>query len=107
MKTLFLSLCLAVCLTGCNKNGVTPFKSQGIITGEYFGPCYNSECGGLEITIKNDPTKNPPPFYWISSSLPQLGISASTPFPINVTLNWKHDTSTYNYIIVTQIKVIK
>jgi hypothetical protein len=67
-------------------------------------------CGGLEITIKNDTTKNPPPFYEINASLQQLGISENAKFPINVSLNWKHDTlplGPYNYIIVSQIKVIK
>ena len=67
-------------------------------------------CGGLEITIKNDTSKNPPAFYEINSTLSQLGISENTKFPINVSLNWKHDTGifgNYNYITVSQIKVTK
>ena len=107
MKPLLLILLMALTFAGCKKSNESPYQSLGVITGEYLGPCYSEQCGGLEITIKNDPTKNPPPFYYINSRLSQLGISASMKFPINVSLNWKHDTTATDYIIVSNVKVIK
>ena len=106
MKSFILILFMALMITACKKSNESPYQSQGIITGEYLGPCYSLECGGLEITIKNDPTKNPPPFYYINSTLPQLGISASMKFPINVSLTWSHDTTATDYIIVSNVKVL-
>ncbi|MCC8424977.1 hypothetical protein [Mucilaginibacter sp. UR6-11] len=57
----------------------------------------------------NDTTKNAPPHYNINKNLQQLGIDPNKNFPINVSLNWMHDTTTlgsYGYIIVTKIKVL-
>jgi hypothetical protein len=107
MKALILILCLALIVISCKKSNVSPYQSQGVITGYDMRMC--PECGGLFITIKNDTTKNAPPKYDINESLQQLGINPNTKFPINVSLNWRHDTTslgTYGYIIVTQIKVI-
>ena len=106
MKTFIIILCIGLTLAGCKKSGESPYQSLGVITGENLGPCYTEQCGGLEITIKNDPTKNPPPFYYINPTLPQLGISANTKFPINVSLTWKHDTTATDYIIVSNVKVL-
>jgi hypothetical protein len=111
MKTLILIFCLGLIIAGCKKGSVSPgpYQSQGVLTGYDLRMCPSPLCGGLLITIKNDTSKNPPPFYHINSSLAQLGISESTQFPINVSLNYKPDTgifATYNYIIVTQIKVV-
>jgi len=67
-----------------------------------------AECGGLFIIIKDDTTKSAPPHYRINESLQQLGINPNTKFPINVSLNWSHDTASlgnFGYILVTQIKV--
>jgi len=108
MKTSILVLSLGLMIVGCKKNNEAPYQSKGIIIGYDYRTC--AMCGGLEITIENDTTKNPPPFYEINASLQQLGISENTKFPINVSLNWKHDTlplEAYRYIIVSQIKVIK
>lgn len=107
MKKLIF-ICLLLAVTGCKRTDEKPsYESEGTITGYDLRTC--AMCGGLEITIKNDTTKNAPPFYEINSSLQQLGISEITPFPIKVNLNWKRDTSplgAYNYIVVSQIKVI-
>lgn len=106
MKTLILII-LSLIVIGCRKTDEQPvYQSKGIITGYDLRMC--AMCGGLEIRIKNDTTKNAPPFYEINASLQQLGINENTPFPINVNLNWKRDPSpmgAYNYIIVSQIKV--
>ena len=79
---------------------------MGTLTG--YDPRECPFCGGLYITIKNDTTKNAPAFYDINSDLQQLGINPNAKFPINVTLDWKRDTSIHggNYIIVSRIKVI-
>ena len=108
MKTSMLILCLGLMIVGCKKTNELPYQSHGVITGYDTRMC--PMCGGLEITIANDTTKTPPPYYKINAGLQQLGISENTKFPINVSLNWKHDTlplGAYHYILVSQIKVIK
>ena len=110
MKKFMLIVCIGLIFISCKKNGAAPYgpnQSQGVITGYDLRTC--AECGGLFITIKNDTTKNAPPRYDINESLQQLGIDPNTKFPINVSLNWMHDTTAlgrYGYIIVSQIKVI-
>jgi len=104
MKTLIFVFCLGLMVAGCKKTNEDHYQSQGVITGYDLRTCQT--CGGIEIIIKNDTTKNPPPFYDINSTLPQLGISANSKFPIDVSLNWKHDPSAPGSIIVSQIKVI-
>jgi len=106
MKTLLTAVCLVLIFAGCKKNTVAPYQSEGVLTGYDLGEC--PTCGGIEITIKNDPTTNPPPFYRINKTLGQLGISENAAFPINVSLNWKRDTTAQgfaNFIIVSKIKV--
>jgi hypothetical protein len=106
MKTAILISCLGLVFISCKKSNVSPYQSQGVITGYDGRTC--AECGGLFITIKNDTTKNPLPRYDINESLQQLGINPNTPFPINVSLNWRRDTASlgaYGYIIVSKIKV--
>ena len=107
MKKLITVICLVFILLACKKSNVTPYSSMGTITG--YDPRMCAVCGGLFITIKNDTTKNAPPFYDINSDLQQLGIDPKAKFPINVTLDWKRDTTMpeSNYIIVSRIKVIK
>jgi len=105
MKTLIILLCAGFIFIGCKKTGMAPYESEGTITGYDLRTC--AMCGGLEIVIKNDTTKNAPPFYDINSTLQQLGINENTTFPINVDLNWKHDTQCAgNIIIVSKIQVI-
>jgi len=107
MKPAITILCLGLIFISCKKSSVSHYQSQGIITGYDLRTC--AECGGLFITIKNDTTKNAPPHYDINESLQQLGINPNAKFPINVSLNWMHDTTAlgrYGYIIVTKIKVI-
>ena len=108
MKTLIFIVCMGMFFISCKKTGtgVAPYQSRGVITG--YDPRTCAECGGLFITIKNDTTKNAPPRYDINESLQQLGINPNATFPINVSLDWKHDTTAlggFGYIIVTKIKV--
>lgn|GEM_PF-595658 len=106
MRFAIVIFCFGIFFSACKKTEVAPYQSLGVITGYDTRMC--PMCGGLFITIKNDTTKNAPAHYDINSDLPHLGISA-TKFPINVSLNWMHDTSSlgrYGYIIVTKIKVI-
>ena len=108
MKPLILFLLIALTFAGCKKSNESPYQSQGVITGAEILFCpVSTRCGGLEIKIQNDPTKNPPPFYFIYSSLQQLGINPNTKYPINVSLDWKHDTTGTDYIVVSNVKVIK
>jgi hypothetical protein len=110
MKLLAIAFCLGLLFASCKKNNETPYQSDGVLTGYDLRMCPSLLCGGLLITIKNDTAKNPPSYYHINSSLAQLGINENTRFPINVNLNYKKDTgifATYNYIIVTKIKVVK
>ena len=111
MKRATLFLAIIMLLLSCKKNSQSPaYQSQGVIFGDLIlFTCNGCAGGGLEITIKNDPSKNPPPYYMINSSLQQLGIDPNTNFPINVSLDWKRDTvqrwASANYIIVSKIKV--
>jgi hypothetical protein len=109
MKTLLYVFLAAMVFWGCKKgNDTESYQSQGVITGYDTRMCPSPYCGGLIITLRNDTTKNAPPYYLIGSTLQALQISASTPFPINVSLNWKLDTSipgVTNHIIVTKIRV--
>jgi hypothetical protein len=108
MKTSLYIIALLLLLTACKKDHQTTFESHGTLTGYDYATC--ATCGGIKITIANDTTKNPPPFYRIGSSLMQLGIPESTPFPINVELNWQHVTTPIGnsgYITVSAIQVIK
>jgi len=107
MKSFILIVLLACAFAACKKGSVAPYQSQGVITGYLIPPCYynTGPCGGIEITIKDDPTKNPPSFYYIDTALSQLGISPNAKFPINVSLDWKHDPTYANYILVTSLKV--
>jgi hypothetical protein len=107
MRPIVLFLLMALTFAGCKKSNESPYQSLGVITGEDLIFCPLAlKCGGLEITIKNDPTKNPPPFYLIYSNLQQLGIDPNTKFPINVSLDWKHDTTATDYIIVSNVKIV-
>jgi len=107
MKTYILILLMALTFAACKKGDQAPYQSQGAIIGDDIRLCAleSGHCGGLEITIKDDPTKNPPPFYYIETDLAQLGISAGSKFPVNVILDWKHDPTDANYIIVTNVRV--
>ena len=106
MKTLIFIFLLALIGAGCKKKDIGPYQSQGTLTGYDQEMC--SFCGGIDITIANDTSKNPRSFYRINKTLQQLGISESTKFPIPVSLNWTHDTSfgAGTYIIVSRIKVL-
>ena|ERR1700743_808088 len=104
-KALVLFVVLAV-FAGCKKNGEPQTISHGTLTGYDMATC--AFCGGIKITITDDTTKMPPPFYRINGTLSQMGIAETTAFPINVTLNWKKDTSALkagNYVIVSNVTI--
>jgi hypothetical protein len=112
MKVPILIICLGVMIAGCKKSSNPAPKtlplteSRGVITGIYLGPCPNSECGGIEITI---PTSGKSQNYMIYSSMSKIGIKDSTNFPINVNLKWRPDTShlrVSGYITVFDVQVI-
>ena len=115
MKTLFIFLCLALCFTGCKKiNQAPPYHSTGVLTGIDNDYCPSLACNVIKVTINNDTAKNPPAFYLTGSTLPQMGISDSTRFPIKVNLDYKPDTgylatglyAPLHFIIVSQVKVV-
>jgi hypothetical protein len=109
MKALICFLLVVMAFWGCKKGTDSEeYQSQGVITGYDMRMCASPYCGGLFITIKNDTTKNAPQAYLAGTTLTALKISESTPFPINVSLNWKHDYSLQgvkDHIVVTKIKV--
>jgi hypothetical protein len=59
------------------------------------------------VEIKNDTTKNAPAFYRTDTDLTKLGLLQTLNYPVNVSLNWRHNTTAYGdtYIIITKIKV--
>ena len=108
MKRIIPVVCLLIMLSACHKSGVAPvYTSQGTIIGYDVGAC--AICGGLEITIKNDPTTNPPPFYRVnnSASVP-INLGPNPKFPINVDLDWRPDTAMHGgyFIIISRIKLL-
>ena len=107
MKTFIIIALVAIFFfAACKKNTVAPYQSQGVITGVDIFYCgFAGHCGGVKITIKNDPTPNPPAFYHIDTALTQFGISPDATFPINVSINWNHDPNYAGYIIVSKLKV--
>jgi hypothetical protein len=107
MKTCIFIALAALLFTACKKNNQTPsYQSQGAITGvDIFFCNLASHCGGVRVTIKNDPTKNPPAFYYVDTAITQFGLSLDSKFPVNVSLNWKHDPNYPGYIIVSKLKV--
>lgn len=107
MKNLFLLFGVLLIFAACKKSGIAPYSSQGVILGIDRSMCPN--CGGIEISIKNDPTTNPPAFYRVNSSVSTpIDLGAEPQFPINVSLDWKRDTSVHGgyYIVVTRIKLL-
>ena len=106
MKSTIVLFFIVALLISCKKSATQPiYRSQGTLIGYDSRTC--ATCGGLEITIKNDTTKNAPAFYLINT-IPS-GLPANLSFPTNVTLNWKPDTTTlkqFGYIIITQIRVL-
>jgi len=108
MKTLLVVLCMALAVAGCKKGTVKPGAGNATLLGYDQRKCPTPGCGGLMVTLKNDTTKNPRPFYLINATLEQLGLGMGTnpKFPINVNLSYRPDTGRfagYNYIIVTHI----
>lgn len=107
MKFVIISLFIFLSLSACQKEDLSLIHSQGVLVGPDLRTC--ATCGGLIITIKNDPTPNPPASYRLNSekSVP-FNLDNSLKYPINVDLIWKHDTS-YSWsdiIIVRYIKAI-
>ncbi len=115
MKNSFIIIaCLVFVSLGCKKNHIGPqtgyVQSQGVLVGYNMRMCNLPSCGGMIIDIKNDTSKNAPPYYLFDGTLPKLAIRDTTKFPINVSLTWKRDTGvygSYNYIVISRIVVIK
>jgi hypothetical protein len=108
MKTCIVIVLLALLFVACKKSNETAarYQSQGVITGVQILFCpANLHCGGVEIKIKNDTTKNAPPMYLIDTAITALGISPNANFPVNVSLDWNHDSNYAGYIIVKRLKV--
>ncbi|HWZ15054.1 MAG TPA: hypothetical protein VNW95_07420 [Mucilaginibacter sp.] len=108
MKNLLLIFFITLLSIGCKKKDNGPFyASRGTILGEDLRMC--ALCGGLKIAIENDTTKNAPAFYLIDEThSASLNFGPNPKYPINVTLDWKHDTSFYSntFIIITRIRAI-
>ena len=104
-------LCIGLLWLSCRKNSLNPLTGYKTNPGELVGPnmrmCPELFCGGMIIHIDDDTTKNAPDYYLYNGTLPDLGISDTTKFPINVTLTWKRDTGlagSYNFILIAKVK---
>jgi len=112
MKLIIICLlCLGTLYFSCKKNKVSPLTgyktNPAELVGMNMGMCPELSCGGMIIHIDNDTSKNAPDRYLYNGTLPNLGISDTTKFPINVTLTWKRDTGiagSYNFIVIGAIK---
>jgi len=107
MKTYIFIALIALLCAACKKNNETPaYQSQGAIVGVKIMFCFAAgHCGGVEIKIKNDPTKNPPAYYLVDTSITRFGLNLNSKFPVNVSLNWKPDPNHPDYIIVNKLKL--
>jgi len=106
MKLVVIAFSMLLCLASCQKEDMSLIHSQGVLVG--LDPRMCPICGGLIITIKNDPTPNPPASYRLNPDQSvQFKLDTSLKYPINVDLYWKRDTThVINYIIVRRIKAI-
>ena len=108
MKNPVILLLAAAFISSCGKKAINPpYQSRGVIladTGSYYTCAY---CFGLHIEIKNDTTKNAPPYYLFAGGLTDLGLSANTVLPANISLNWHRDTvgefKSHYYILIDKI----
>ncbi|MGN6179531.1 MAG: hypothetical protein ACTHNW_10145 [Mucilaginibacter sp.] len=104
-RFVILLLSTSVFVASCKKE-TQQHVSNGTLIGYDLAMC--AFCGGIKVVISNDTTKNPPPFYRINTTLSNLGIPEGTAFPINITLDWKKDTSALavgNYILVSNVHI--
>jgi len=105
MKRLVVSLLCLSLLAACKKEKTQVYQSQGALLGPDMGMCMM--CGGMKVQIQNDTSKNPPLFYRTNSNLQALGLTQTTAYPANVSLDWHLDPTAmgqYGWIIVTAIK---
>lgn len=107
MNKLLVILFFVVFVAGCKKETTAIYQSQGILLGPDYGMC--PMCGGMKVEIKNDTTKNAPAFYRTNTDLQKLGLTQTLNYPVNVSLNWYHNSAVPGdtYIIITKIKVNK
>lgn len=111
MKAIILLVLLALMFAACRKSAVPPpagfMQNQAELLGYNAMLCPEPSCGGMIIHIDNDTSRNPPTRYLYNGTLPNLNISDTTKFPVNVTLTWKRDTGVYgsfDYIVISKIK---
>jgi len=105
MKILAVSLLCLSMMASCKKEKTQVYQSRGVLLGPDMGMC--AMCGGMKVQIRNDTSKNPPPFYRTNSDFRALGLAQTLSYPANVSLDWHRDTSAmgqYGWIIVTAIK---
>ena len=104
VNKLLAILILVTFVAGCKKDSNNVYQSQGVLLGPDMGMC--PMCGGLKVEIKNDTTKNAPSFYRTTTDLTKLGLTHTLSYPVNVSLNWYHNSATPGdtYIIITKIK---
>jgi hypothetical protein len=95
-KTIWVLLCTFLLVVGCKKT--TTFQSEGTVFDRDLAlcPC----CSGFYVKIDNDTLR----FF----QLPEAsGISANTPLPYRIKLDWQRDTAICsrafrNLIVVTR-----
>ena len=100
-KTNWVLLCILFLAFGCKKAAVPP-QSEGLVFSQDFAlcPC----CSGFYVKINNDTLR----FF----QLPEAsGISANTPLPYLIKLDWQRDTAVCskafkNLIIVTRAELL-
>ncbi|KAA8485594.1 hypothetical protein BDE36_0377 [Arcticibacter tournemirensis] len=105
--TLVSILFLWFCATNCKKSNNGIATSNANIMGYDLSTC--TFCGGIKVSISGDTTKNAPSFYRTNQSFRAMGITDSSSFPIPVQIQWQRDLTRTagNYIILTQVKIIR
>ena len=99
---------LIYALQSCSKNddNNAAYMDQGIITGYDMRYCIC--CGGLMINFNGDTAASyEDPFFLISNSSLELGITDTTTFPVRMRVDWVKDTAICdgeNHIKITRFK---
>ena len=99
--------CLLGLFQSCSKNDEkdSSFMDHGIITGYDMRACIC--CGGLMINFNGDTATYKDPYYLITNSSQQLGITDTTSFPIRMQVDWVPDTTIcdgVDHIKITRFK---
>jgi hypothetical protein len=108
MKTSLVKYAVALFITGlifgaCKKgNQPQTFQGKGVINLDVLFTCAGCQGATYGIRFAADTTN----LYYIGNNIAQFGITPSSKFPLNVSVNWKPETmGASNFVIITALKV--